>query len=102
MTNTVDYEFDWDDTKAQSNLKDHKVDFNDAMTVLKDPLAITSFDEGHSDDEERWITVGNSSTGQLLLVVHTFTSLSATSALVRIISAREPTKRERQHYEQSS
>jgi uncharacterized protein len=98
MTST-DYEFEWDDAKAVDNLAKHEVAFSDAMTVLRDPLAMNLFDNDHSDDEDRWITLGTAANGKLLLVVHTFTSLSATSALVRIISAREPTRNERTKYE---
>jgi uncharacterized protein len=100
VTGHVDYEFEWDDAKALANLDKHEVAFSDAMTVLRDPLAMNLFDNDHSDDEDRWITLGTGANGKLLLVVHTFTSLSATSALVRIISAREPTKNERAKYEQ--
>ena len=58
MTGGADYEFEWDDAKAESNLATHGVDFMDAMSVLLDPLAMTRFDDEHSDDEERWISVG--------------------------------------------
>lgn len=99
MNSATDYEFEWDDAKALANLDKHKVAFSDAMTVLRDPLAMNLFDNDHSDDEDRWITLGTASNGKLLIVVHTFTNLSATSALVRIISAREPTRNERAKYE---
>lgn len=100
MMTTTTYEFDWDDRKAASNLKKHTVDFNDAMTVFDDALNMTRFDDEHSDDEERWITLGLSKNGTLLLVVHTYLPIDAQHVLVRIISARHPTKREaRQYYE---
>lgn len=51
----ADYEFEWDDTKAQANLAKHDVDFMDAMSVLADPLAMTRFD----DEQERWVSVGH-------------------------------------------
>ncbi len=66
---STDYEFDWDDNKATINLGKHGVDFREAMTVMLDPLAMTFFDAEHSQDEERWISVGRSSEGTLLLVV---------------------------------
>lgn len=97
---STDYEFDWDDEKAAINLKKHQIDFNEAMTVLLDPLAMTGYDTEHSDDEDRWVTLGCSIQGTLLLVIHTFTGTSPNSALVRIISARPATKRERMQYEQ--
>ena len=98
----VDYEFDWDDTKASGNLAKHGVDFRDAMTVLADPLSMTLFDTEHSQDEERWVSVGRTDVGGLLLVVHTYASTGANSALVRIISARPATRQERRQYEQGN
>ena len=98
----TDYEFDWDDSKAAANLHKHGVDFRDAMTVLLDPLAMTFFDNEHSQDEERWVSVGRSSVGTLLLVIHTFVGTGPRTALVRIISARPATRHERQQYEQGT
>lgn len=98
----TDYEFDWDDDKAAINLNKHRVDFSEAMTVLLDPLAMTGYDTEHSDDEDRWVTVGRSTQGALLLVIHTFASTGPNSALVRIISARPAVKRERMQYEQGT
>jgi uncharacterized DUF497 family protein len=91
----------WDDRKAQANLAKHGVTFAQAATVLLDPLALTVFDAAHSQHEERWFTLGTSSEGQLLAVSHTYPQPEgAESAEVRIISAREATRRERQQYEE--
>lgn len=101
----TDYEFDWDDNKAAINLGKHGVDFREAMTVMLNPLALTFFDAEHSLDEERWISVGRSSEGSLMLAVHTFTATGSSSALMRIISARAAraaTRNERQQYEQGT
>ena len=98
----MDYEFDWEDNKAATNLNKHGVDFKEAMTVLLDPLAMTFFDADHSHDEERWVSVGFSNMGTLLLVIHTFTARSASTSLVRIISARAATRQERRQYEKST
>lgn len=98
----TDYEFDWDDNKGSSNLDKHGVDFREAMTVLLDPLAMTFFDAEHSQDEERWVSVGRSSVGALLLVIHTFVGTGLNSALVRIISARPASRQERRQYEQGT
>jgi uncharacterized DUF497 family protein len=90
----------WDDRKAQSNLAKHGVTFAQAATVLLDPLALTVFDAAHSQHEERWFTLGTSSEGKLLAVSHTYPQPEAADpAPVRIISAREATRRERQQYE---
>lgn len=70
------------------------------MTVFNDPLAMTRFDTHHSDEEERWVTLGLATGGALMLVVHTYSTIDAQHVLIRIISARHSTKREaRQYYE---
>jgi uncharacterized protein len=96
----ADYEFDWDDAKAESNTLKHGVEFLEAMTVLADPLAMTMFDHDHSDDEERWVSIGRSAQGALLVVIHTFVATGERSALLRLISARPVTRSERKQYEQ--
>ena len=68
------------------------------MTVFKDPLALTRFDEHHSDEQERWVTLGLATGGALMLVVHLYSTIDAQNVLIRIISARHPTKREAQQY----
>lgn len=100
MSELTDYEFEWDDAKAEGNLAKHGVDFMDAMTVLLDPLMMTRFDDAHDDDEDRWVSVGRAGSGQLLLVVHTFGATGPNTALVRLVSARLATRREREQYEQ--
>jgi uncharacterized DUF497 family protein len=92
------YEFDWDDAKAASNLSKHEVRFEEAMTVFNDPLSMTRFDDEHSASEERWVTLGQANGGALLLVVHTYSAIDAQRVLIRLISARRPTKREAQQY----
>lgn len=89
----------WDPAKAQSNLAKHGVSFAQAATVLLDPLALTVFDTVHSEDEERWFTLGQSSDGALLAVAHTWRVASPISAQVRVISARRATRRERDQYQ---
>ena len=95
------YHFDWDPAKARSNLADHKVSFQLAATVFRDPLALTVFDEAHSADEERWATLGQAENGQYLVVIHTFEQASPTEARIRLISARVATKREIDAYEET-
>lgn len=95
-----DYEFDWDDAKAEANERKHNVAFMEAMSVFADPLTMTQYDDGHSEDEERWVSLGHSTRGRLLVVVHTFAVFGQNSALVRLISARQASVRERQQYEQ--
>ena len=92
-------EIAWDSTKAQTNLAKHGVGFAQAATVLIDPLALTMFDEAHSESEERWFALGRSEEGKLLAVAHTYCPTGPANVHVRIISAREATRREREQYE---
>ena len=89
----------WDDVKAQSNLLKHGVSFAQAATVMLDPLALTVLDAVHSETEERWFTLGQTSEGRVLAVAHTYQVLDTNIARVRLISAREATRQERQQYE---
>ena len=86
--------FEWDPKKALSNLRKHKVSFEEGMTVFYDPLSATFDDPDHSVDEQRLITVGDSSRGHLLVVSHT-----ERGKAVRIISARLATTQERKRHE---
>lgn len=100
MAEGMDYEFEWDDVKAENNLSKHGVGFMDAMSVLLDPLAMTRFDDEHSDEnEDRWASLGCAENGQLLLVIHTFSITGPHSAVIRLISARLATRREREQYQ---
>jgi uncharacterized protein len=92
-------EVTWDAAKANSNIAKHGVTFAQAATVLLDPFAVTVFDATHSQDEERWFTLGLSSEGKLLALAHTYQSTDAGQVRVRIISARQATRREREQYE---
>lgn len=87
-------EFEWDDDKAESNVRKHGIEFTEAITVFGDPLAMTGYDPYHSDEEDRYITMGLSVTGRLIIVSHT-----DRGEKVRIISAREATRGERKDYE---
>ena len=92
------FDFDWDANKARANLGKHEVSFRLAASVFRDPLALTIFDEEHSNDEERWITLGCAQNGQ---VVHTSEEVSSTELRIRIISARKADRQELRDYEQA-
>ncbi len=86
--------FEWDERKAKRNAGKHSVSFDEASTVFSDPLALTIYDPVHSNDEDRYITLGESQQGRLLVVVFT-----DRNERIRIISARVATRRERKEYE---
>lgn len=87
-------EFEWSRAKAGANLKKHKVSFDEAVTIFYDPLAATFDDPDHSVGENRLITVGYSSHGRLLIVVHV-----EHGDIIRIISARPATTSEHKNHE---
>ena len=64
----MQYNFEWDPSKAKINIKKHKVNFENAATVFKDTKAISIFDDEHSQVDDRWITMGLSTNGTLLVV----------------------------------
>jgi len=88
-------EFEWDDRKAGLNIRKHGVSFEEASTVLSDPLALTIYDPLHSEDEERYVVLGESQRRRLLVVVFT-----DRDDRIRIISARVATRSERRQYEE--
>jgi uncharacterized DUF497 family protein len=93
------YRFAWDPEKADANRRKHGVTFEQATAVFRDPLALSRYDEEHSENEERWITLGQADAGLLLVTVHTFDELAPNEAQVRLISAREATADERRQYQ---
>ncbi|HXW28890.1 MAG TPA: BrnT family toxin [Xanthobacteraceae bacterium] len=93
-------DFDWDPAKAVSNAAKHGVTFAEAMTIFGDPLSASIPDDDGAGDE-RWVTLGQTSSGNLLLVVHTWVDIDADRSAVRIISARRPTRSEARQYRES-
>ena len=87
---------EWHDEKAAANAKKHGVSFEEAATVLEDDLSITFRDADHSAEEFRFLTIGQGSTGRILMVAHT-----DRGEAVRLISARPATRSERRFYEES-
>ena len=88
-------QFEWDRAKAAANLRKHRVSFQEASTVLQDPLS-TTFPDAASEGEERFVTIGTSARGRLLVVAH-----HDHGDAIRLISARRATRRERGFYEQA-
>jgi uncharacterized DUF497 family protein len=87
--------FEWDEEKAKANFKKHRVSFDEGTTVFIDPFSMTISDPNHSVDEQRYIDLGSSDKGRVLVVVYT-----ERGSHIRIISCRKATSSERQLYEQ--
>lgn len=94
------YTFEWDPAKAAANATKHGVTFEQAAGVFKDPMALTLFDQEQSDDDEdRWITLGLADGQHYLVVVHTYSDEHNDTVTIRLISARDATKREIAQYQ---
>ncbi|MBR8829776.1 MAG: hypothetical protein N5P05_001271 [Chroococcopsis gigantea SAG 12.99] len=88
-------QFEWDTSKAARNLSKHGVSFEEATTIFDDPLYVDFYDPDHSEDEERYLIVGESNRGRLLIVSYTERRDS-----IRLINAREASRTEREAYEE--
>ncbi len=89
--------FEWDEEKAKANLKKHRVGFDEATTVFTDPYSMTIHDPDHSSDEQRYIDIGTSDKGRVLVVVYT-----ERGSNIRIVSCRKATPSERKLYEEAN
>jgi len=96
----MQYKFEWNPIKAKRNLNKHGISFQEATEVFSDPLQLTLEDKKHSIGEERWITIGNTKSQRLHLVVHTYVEYFNDHIIVRIISARPATRYEQRQYKE--
>jgi uncharacterized DUF497 family protein len=94
---TAEHDFEWDADKANRNVEKHHVSFEEAATVFDDPMFITFINDEHSVDEERYITIGLSGRGRLLILAHV-----DRRDTIRIISARRATQKEEQFYAEAN
>jgi len=91
----MDLQFEWDDQKAKQNFQKHRITFEAAKTVFRDPLAYIFNDPAHSASENREIIIGHDDKNRLVLVCFT-----ERNTVIRLISARLATKKEQKDYEQ--
>jgi hypothetical protein len=89
--------FEWDPKKAKDNFDTHGISFDEASTAFGDTLSLVIFDPLHSEDEDRFVLIGNSYRNRLLVVIHT-----ERRDYVRLISARKASKKERKQYEENA
>jgi uncharacterized DUF497 family protein len=89
--------FEWDAQKAKMNLAKHKISFDEGATVFSDPFSITIPDPDHSEDEDRYVEIGTSDKGRILVVVYTERGTN-----IRIISCRKTTFSEQRQYEEGN
>ena len=88
--------------RARENRKKHGVEFEEVATIFRDSKALSMFDPDHTETEDRWITMGISEKGRLLIVNHTFREESREEVTIRIISSRKATKKETKKYGEST
>ncbi len=89
--------FEWDEVKAKANLKKHKVSFEEGKSIFNDAFLFTFPDDKHSENEERYVDVGLSANGRILVLTHT-----ERQGKIRIVNCRKATPRERSFYEEGS
>ncbi len=89
--------FKWDRNKAKGNLQKHGISFEEAASVFRDDYSLTRYDVAHSTDEDRFVDIGRSAFGKILVVVYT-----EQRDTIRIISCRKATSDERKLYEKQS
>lgn len=100
LENNLFYKFEWDENKARINLAKHKISFDEGRTIFTDPFLITLADGEHSDNEDRFVSIGKSTNERILLVVHLERHIKINHVLIRIISCRKATTAERKMYEE--
>ena len=88
--------FEWDEVKATANSKKHKITFDEGKTIFNDPFLLTFPDSENSENEERYINIGLSAKGRVLILIH-----PERQGKIRIVSCRKATAGERRYYEES-
>lgn len=95
----MDIKFDWDKKKNAANQKKHGISFEEATEVFEDPLHISVMDRRFDYFDERWITLGATKKGTVIVLGHLYYFSESDEETIRIITARKATKKERENYE---
>jgi uncharacterized DUF497 family protein len=93
------FQFEWDEVKANANVRKHGVAFELARTIFNDPRLLTVADLEHSETEERWFSIGCARSGVMLSVVYLWSDVDPAAAKIRLISARKATPAEIRYYQ---
>ena len=96
------FQFEWDELKAAANVRKHGVSFEIACTVFHDPRLITIADLEHSENEERWFSIGLASNGAILSIAYLWKEVGTNLVEIRLISARNPTEKETRQYQEGA
>ncbi len=95
------FQFQWDESKAADNIRKHGVTFEQASTVFHDARLLTVADLEHSQQEERWFSVGVAGNGVVLSIVYLWSTAESEATIIRLISARKATQTELHQYQES-
>ncbi|MBF0537809.1 MAG: BrnT family toxin [Nitrospirae bacterium] len=90
--------FEWDENKNNKNIIKHGIAFKEAMEIFDDPFQSSVIDRRFGYNEERWITIGTTKKGNIIVVAHLYFIKNLTDEVIRIISARKATKKEMTDY----
>ena len=96
------FQFEWDELKADANVRKHGVSFDLACTIFHDMRLLTVADLEHSETEERWFSIGCASNGATLSVVYLWSDADPAATKIRVISARKATQAETRQYQEGS
>ena len=96
--NERQFQFEWDENKAVTNVRKHGVSFELAATVFNDPHLISAVDLLHSESEDRWFSIGCASNGKILSIVYLWQEVDPVLTKIRLISARPATQTEKRRY----
>jgi uncharacterized DUF497 family protein len=96
------FQFEWDELKAEANVRKHGVSFDLACTIFHDMRLLTVADLEHGETEERWFSIGCASNGATLSVVYLWSDADPAATKIRLISARKATRAETRHYQEGS
>jgi len=91
--------FDWDENKDAINIKKHKISFKEAVEIFDDPLHISLLDKRFDYFDERWISIGTTQKGDIIVVGHLYRLSENADEVIKIITARKATRKEREQYE---
>ena len=94
------FEFEWDEAKATTNLRKHGISFELASTIFNDPALLTIADVEHSKTEERWFSIGTAGSNALISAVYLWEEINAEVVRIRLISARKATNAEIRYYQE--
>jgi hypothetical protein len=91
--------FEWDENKDRENIKKHGISFQEAQDIFDDPFHLSVLDKRFDYFEERWVTIGSTKEGRVIVTGHLYYLTERGEEVIRIITARKATKKEKEKYE---